>query len=97
MGEVSVLQNLVGCQSGFASTLRKDTRGFYRPVCEIWWPRDTTCARHVTSLLLHLWDSPRQQVILQCWYVYDQDVLGRWCFASSPKGRTALVLALCCI
>jgi len=31
------------------------------------------------QLELHLWDSPRHQVLLQCWFDYDRGVLGRWC------------------
>ena len=31
------------------------------------------------QLELHLWDSLRHQVLLQCWFDYDRGVLGHWC------------------
>ncbi|CAI9567934.1 unnamed protein product [Staurois parvus] len=49
-------------------------------LCEnSWWLRDNTCACHRTSLYCTYGTRTHYQVVLQCWYVKDQDVLGHWC------------------
>ncbi|CAI9570469.1 unnamed protein product, partial [Staurois parvus] len=62
---------------GICKHIRKDTRGSMRLCANSWWLRDNTCVLPPPhQLVLHLWDSPHHQLILQCWYVKDQDVLG---------------------
>ncbi|CAI9601014.1 unnamed protein product [Staurois parvus] len=70
----------VGCQSGFENTSGRILRALRTCVRILGGCRTIlllTTAPH--QPVLDLWDSPRRQVILQCWYVKDQDVLDRWC------------------
>ncbi|CAI9548914.1 unnamed protein product, partial [Staurois parvus] len=70
---------ICGCQSGFASTSGR-ILGALRPcVCEFLVAAGQYLCSPPQLLVLHLWDSPRHQVILQCWYVKDEYVLDRWC------------------
>ncbi|CAI9593496.1 unnamed protein product [Staurois parvus] len=67
---------ICGLPIGICKHIREDTRGSMGLCANSFWLWDNTCARHPHQLVLHLWDSPNHQVILQCWYVKDQDVLG---------------------
>ncbi|CAI9615996.1 unnamed protein product, partial [Staurois parvus] len=62
----------MGCQSGFACTSGR-ILGALRACVQILGGQYLCSPPH--QLVLHLWDSPRHQVLLQCWYVKDQDVL----------------------
>ncbi|CAI9577340.1 unnamed protein product [Staurois parvus] len=74
MGEVRVLQNLWAANRDLQAHL--DTRGSTGLCANSWWLRDNTCAWHRTNLYCTY---GTRQVILQCWFVKDQDVLDRWC------------------
>ncbi|CAI9612693.1 unnamed protein product [Staurois parvus] len=75
MGEVRVLQNLWAANRDLQAH-SEGYLGLYRPVCEFLVVVGQYLCSPPHQLVLHLWDSPRCQVILQCWYVKDQDLLG---------------------
>ncbi|CAI9544039.1 unnamed protein product, partial [Staurois parvus] len=54
---------ICGLPIGICKHIRKDTRGV-EPVCELLVVAGQYSPLH--QLVLHLWDSPRHQVILQC-------------------------------
>ncbi|CAI9595604.1 unnamed protein product [Staurois parvus] len=78
MGEVRVLQNLWAANRDLQAH-PEGYYGLYGPVCEFLVVAGQYWCLPPHQLILHLWDSPRRKVILQCWYVKDQDVLDCWC------------------
>ncbi|CAI9550401.1 unnamed protein product [Staurois parvus] len=72
-------EEFVGCLSGFASTSGRILGDLWAFVRILGGCGTILVLATSTSLILHLWDSPHHQVILQCWYVKDQDVLGHLC------------------
>ncbi|CAI9535210.1 unnamed protein product, partial [Staurois parvus] len=60
---------------GICKHIWKDTRGSMGPLCEFLVVAGQYLCSPPHQLALHLWDSPCRQVILQCWYVKDQNVL----------------------
>ncbi|CAI9599678.1 unnamed protein product [Staurois parvus] len=74
MGGSTGAAEFVGCQLGFASTSGRILGALWACVRILGGCRQYLCSPP-HRLVLDLWDSPRHQVILQCWYVKDQDVL----------------------
>ncbi|CAI9615695.1 unnamed protein product [Staurois parvus] len=87
----------MGCQYGFASTSGRILGALWACVCEFFVAEGQYLCSPPHQLVLHLWDLPRRQVILQCWYMKDPGCTRPLVLASSPKGSAALVLAPCCI
>ncbi|CAI9539148.1 unnamed protein product [Staurois parvus] len=96
MGEVRVLQNFVGCQSGFASTSRR-ILGALRACVQIFDGCGTIlvfATAPACTGLMGLATSPGHTAVPVCERPRCTRPL---VLASSPKGRTVLVLALFCI